>query len=80
MKDTEGTIVIAEAVKNAKMRQRIGKIAADLLCTLCDNDCTVGEAFAALDATRNAIRETRLNVAKFGNNPNVEDSYGENGE
>lgn len=77
MKDIDGTIVIAEAVKNANTEHRIEKIAADLLCVLCDNDCTVNEAFAALDRAHITIQTTRMDVAENGNNVETEDSYAE---
>lgn len=76
--DLEGTVVIAEAIKNTGTKQRTGQIVSDLLCSLCDNNCTVGEAFEALSAARDAIRKTRLNVAQYGNDPEVEGGgYGE---
>lgn len=80
MKDTKGTIVIAEAIKNAETNQRIGKIVADLLCVLCDNDATVGDALYALKGAQIAIKKTRVYVKKYGNNPDAEDSYGEGRE
>lgn len=76
MKDTKGTIVIAEAIKNAETNQRIGKIVADLLCVLCDNDCTVREAYTVLNLAKDAIHATKLNVLRYGNNL-TEDSYAE---
>ena len=87
MRDTEGTVVIAEAVKNAdeavkkaKAEQRMRQIVSDLLCALCDNNCTVGEAFDALEATEAAITATRLHVEKYGNNPEMEGVHAEGGE
>ena len=77
MKDTNGTIVIAEAVKNTKTNQRIDKIVADLLCVLCDDDCAVNEALDALNATQKAIHTARLSVLMYGNNVETEDSYAE---
>lgn len=77
MTDINGIIVIVEAVKNAKTDTRLEKIIADLLCVLCDNDCTVNEAFSALGRAQLAIHETRLIVAQYGNNPELEGSYAE---
>ena len=80
MKDTNGTAVIAEAIKYKGYKLKGEQLIKDLLCVLCDNDATVGEALYALKGAQIAIKKTRVHVAKFGNNVGVEDSYGENGE
>ena len=77
MTDINGTIVIAEAIKNIKTDERESEIVSDLLCALCDAGCTVGEAFIALRETEKALMSTRLHVAEHGNHPEMEDSYAE---
>ena len=80
MNDTNGTAVIAEAIKHRGYKLKSEQLIKDLLCTLCDNDATVGEALYALKGAQIAIKKTRVHVAKFGNNVEMEDSYGENRE
>ena len=80
MKDTNGTAVIAEAIKYKGYKLKSEQLIKDLLCTLCDNDATVGEALYALKGAQIAIKKTKVHVAKYGNNLDAEDSYGENGE
>jgi len=80
MKDTNGTAVIAEAIKYRGNKLKSEQLIKDLLCVLCDNDATVGDALYALKGAQIAIKKARVYVKKYGNNPDAEDSYGEDRE
>lgn len=77
-RDTEGTIVIAEAIKTIADEERKNKIIADLLASLCDNDAKAEEAVICLRLAAFRLENTQEKIRKYGNNEELikEAAYG----